>query len=488
MFLEQILARTRLDLEERQRLLPLERLQERAAAQPPARDFAAALQPNPGDHGLRLIAEIKRASPSKGPLAPDLDPVALARTYEAAGAAAISVLTEPHFFLGAPEHLTAVKEAVSLPVLRKDFIVDEYQVYEARAWGADALLLICAALTAQELERLLTLTRQLGMEALVEVHSPAEARMAVTAGARVIGVNSRDLVTFSMNPFLIRELRRLIPADCIVVAESGIHTEADARRLRRYDVQAMLVGESLVKAGDVRGQIKRLLHGSNHGIQVKICGLRRPEALRAALESGADLLGLMFYPQSKRYLAPSQVRQLLSEAGYLALAEQGQAVPDLVGVFVNEESQRINELAEELGLHFVQLHGTESPEFCASLQRPVIKALPVRGPRALEEAHRYATVAWRLLLDTPSASYGGSGLTHDWELARTIAAELPVLLAGGLTPANVAEAIATVRPWGVDVSSGVESNGEKDPGKIRAFIEAVRQSSQQLPALEAIWQ
>ncbi|WP_376795163.1 indole-3-glycerol phosphate synthase TrpC [Thermogemmatispora sp.] len=486
MFLEQILARTRLDLTERQRLLPLERLRERAAAQPPARDFVAALQPEPGARGLRLIAEIKRASPSKGALAPDLDPVVLARTYEAAGAAAISVLTEPHFFLGAPEHLSAVKAAVGLPVLRKDFIVDEYQVYEARAWGADALLLICAALREEELRRLLTLTRQLGMEALVEVHSAAEAQMAVAAGARVIGVNSRDLVTFSMNPFLIRELRQLIPADRILVAESGIHTEADARRLRRYDVQAMLVGESLVKAGDVRGQISRLLRGANQAVQVKICGLRHSEALRAALESGADLLGLMFYPQSKRYLAPQQARQVLSASGYLALAEQGQAVPDLVGVFVNEESQRINELAAELGLHFVQLHGSETPEFCARIERPVIKAVPIRDQEARAEALRYAPVTWRVLLDTPSSGYGGSGQVHDWKLARSIAAELPVLLAGGLTPANVAEAIATVQPWGVDVSSGVESNGEKDPQKVRSFIEAVRQSSEQLPNLQVI--
>ncbi|MBX5449528.1 indole-3-glycerol phosphate synthase TrpC [Thermogemmatispora sp.] len=486
MFLERILARTRCDLEERRRLLPLERLRELAAAQPPARDFAAALRPQAGEPGLRLIAEIKRASPSKGPLAPDLDPVALARTYEAAGAAAISVLTEPHFFLGAPEHLTAVKKAVSLPVLRKDFIVDEYQVYEARAWGADALLLICAALTPQELMRLLRLTRDLGMEALVEVHSAAETEMALAAGARVIGVNSRDLVTFNMNPFLIRELRRLIPADRILVAESGIHSEGDARRLRRYDVHAMLVGESLVKAGDVQAQIKRLLWGANGGIQVKICGLRSAEALRTAIESGADLLGLMFYPRSKRYLEPSQARRLLAEAGYLALAEQGQVVPDLVGVFVNEEISRINEIAEELDLHFVQLHGEESPELCASLRHPVLKAVPVYGSATQEEARRYRAVAWRVLLDTPTAGYGGSGRTHDWEVARTIAAEQPIILAGGLTPANVAEAIATVRPWGVDVSSGVESNGEKDAHKIRAFIEAVRQSSEQFPAAETV--
>src|SRR5215467_12666030 len=210
MFLERIIAQTRIDLEQRKRELPLETLQRLAAAQPGPRDLLTALQHK---QQVRLIAEVKRASPSKGLLAPHLDPVELARTYEANGAAAISVLTEPHFFLGSPEHLTAIKRAVSVPVLRKDFIVDEYQVFEARAWGADAILLICAILDDSLLRHLLKVAHDLRMRCLVEVHTAGEAQRAVSAGAVIIGVNSRDLATFQVNPNLMRELRPLIPKD-----------------------------------------------------------------------------------------------------------------------------------------------------------------------------------------------------------------------------------------------------------------------------------
>src|ERR1700730_12763309 len=244
MFLERIVAQTKTDVEQRKREIPLWEVQRLAAAKPAPLNLYAALSSGPG---VKMIAEVKRASPSKGLLAPNLDPVVIARTYEANGAAAISVLTEPHFFLGSPDYLKAIKQAVPVPVLRKDFIFDEYQVYEARAWGADAILLICAILDEMQLRRLLSLAHSLHMHCLVEVHSAAEARRAVAAGAQIIGVNSRDLVTFKMNPHLIRELRPLILADRVVVAESGIHTQADARRLARYNVQAMLVGESLGK-------------------------------------------------------------------------------------------------------------------------------------------------------------------------------------------------------------------------------------------------
>src|SRR5450432_3587508 len=257
MFLERIVTQTVADLEQRKHEIPLEELQRRASAQPPPRDLAAALSPRSQVH---LIAEVKRASPSKGLLAPDLDPVATARLYEASGAAAISVLTEPHFFLGSPEYLTAIKKAVNVPVLRKDFIVDAYQVYEARAWGADAILLICAILDDTQLRFLLRLAHENQMRCLVEVHSREEAQRAVDAGAKIIGVNSRDLATFKMNPYLLRELRQIIPADRVVIAESGIHTAADARRLARYDVQGMLVGESLVKSPDIAAQMHTLLH------------------------------------------------------------------------------------------------------------------------------------------------------------------------------------------------------------------------------------
>lgn len=471
MFLDRIVTQTRLDLEERKQAAPLAEMTQRAIAQTPPCDLRAFIKP--GDPSIRLIAEVKRASPSKGLLAPGLDPVALARTYEAHGAAMISVLTEPHFFLGRPEYLTAIKEAVQVPVLRKDFIIDEYQVYEARAWGADAILLICAILDDHQLRHLLAVAHRLDMSCLVEVHSADEARRAVNAGAMYIGVNSRDLVTFSMNSNLIRQLRPLIPSDRVVVAESGIHSAADARQLARYNIQAMLVGESLVKAGDVPEQMQALLSGANNSTQVKICGLRTHEHLNAAIEAGADLLGLVFYPPSHRYIQPEQARALLVNNVHLSPASP-QVAPDLVGVFVNEDAAFINDVAEQVGLQFVQLHGDETPEFCTRINRPVIKALRLQNGADTKLVNDYHKAAWRVMLDTPTRQWGGTGETHNWQLARAISETTPIILAGGLTPDNVVDAIRHVHPWGVDVSSGVETHKQKDAAKIRAFVENAR--------------
>ena len=485
MFLDRIVTQTRLDLEQRKTEVTLAEMMQRAASQPPPRDLFAFIKPGatgrwtgghqgrPYDTSIQLIAEVKRASPSKGLLAPDLDPVALARTYEAHGAAMISVLTEPHFFLGKPEYLTAIKAAVQVPVLCKDFIIDAYQVYEARAWGADVILLICAILDDEQLRRLLEVAHSLRMHCLVEVHNADEARRAVAAGAMCIGVNSRDLATFNMNPYLMRELRPLIPRDRVVVAESGIHNAADARRLARYDIQAMLVGESLVKADDVPGQMQTLLRGANNSSQVKICGLRAEEHLNVAIEAGADLLGLVFYPPSHRYIRPEQARSLLDSNVHFSTTNS-EAAPDLVGVFVNEDVAFINDIAEQVGLQFVQLHGDEPPEFCAQIKRPVIKALRLQNSADMGLVNAYREAAWRVMLDTPTPQWGGTGETHDWQLAREIARTTPIILAGGLTPENVAEAMRQIHPWGIDVSSGVETNKQKDVAKIRAFVEHVR--------------
>lgn len=476
MFLDRIVAQTRLDLEQRKQEVPLAEMQQRAAAQPQPRDMLEAFRAR---SGVGLIAEIKRASPSKGMLAPHLDPVETARIYEANGATAISVLTEPHFFLGSPAYLTAIKEAVRVPVLRKDFIIDDYQVYEARSWGADAILLICALLDDAQLRHLHAVAHQQGMHCLVEVHSQAEAQRAVETGAAIIGVNSRDLTTFQMNPYLLRELRPLIPTDRVVIAESGIHTASDARRLARYNVQGMLVGESLVVSNDVAGQMRMLLQGANNSTQIKICGLRQPEHINAALAAGADMLGLIFYPPSHRYIAPEQVRAQL-DASIFAAPPQGQTAPDLVGVFVNESASFINDVIEQVGLHFVQLHGTESPTFCEEIRRPVIKSIPVQSAADLQHIATYQDVSWRILLDTPTPAWGGTGRIHDWKIARQAAQMSPILLAGGLTPENVAEAIQQVHPWGVDVSSGVETHKQKDNAKIRSFIQNVRDTDNAL--------
>ncbi|MEO8973924.1 MAG: indole-3-glycerol phosphate synthase TrpC, partial [Ktedonobacteraceae bacterium] len=390
MFLDRIVTQKRIDLEQRKQEQPLETVMALALAQPEPRNLFAALK---AENQVRLIAEVKRASPSKGMLAPHIQPVELACTYEQHGAAAISVLTEPHFFLGSPEYLIAIKQAVSVPVLRKDFIIDEYQVYETRAWGADAILLICAILDDTQLHHLLTVAHQQGMRCLVEVHNAVEAQRAVAAGAMIIGVNSRDLVTFSMNPHLIRELRKLIPADRVIVAESGIHTEADARRLARYDVQAMLVGESLVVSDNVPAQMHALLQGANESTQVKICGLRTPEALQVAVDAGADMLGFIFYKPSHRYITPEQVPALfmLMEDG----RDKSVPTPDRVGVFVNEAADYINDVVEQAGLHFVQLHGDESPEFCQRIHRPVIKAISLRNEDDRQKINAYTHVVWR---------------------------------------------------------------------------------------------
>ena len=470
MFLDRIISQIRVDLEQRKRGKPLEEQQRLAFAQSPPRDFLQSLK---GEARVGLIAEVKRASPSKGKFEPEIDPVELAQIYDAHGATAISVLTEPHFFLGSFEYLKAIKEAVRIPVLCKDFIVDEYQVYEARAWGADAILLICAALDQAQLQRLLAVAHELNMHCLVEVHTLEETQRAIALDAKIIGVNSRDLQTFQIHPNLIRELRPLIPRDTVVVAESGIHTSADARRLARYGVQAMLVGESLVTSQNIPAQMGALLKGANEDVQVKICGLRTADQLLSTRDAGADLIGLMFFEQSSRYIHPEAAKELLRTY------EDGLVSPDIVGIFVNKEAAFINDVADNVGLNFVQLHGDEAAEACGSIRRPVIKALRLNGNTDEVLIKTYAQTTWRLLLDTPTVKWGGSGETHDWVLARTIAQQTPTFLAGGLTPENVVEAVRQVHPWGVDVSSGVETHGQKDINKIQTFIEQARRSSRE---------
>lgn len=222
------------------------------------RDLVSALR----RPGVSLIAEVKRASPSKGLLCPDLDPGALAREYEAGGASAISVLTDERFFQGSLDDLRAVRQSVDLPVLRKDFVLDPYQVYEARTAGADAVLVIVAVLDDDTLSSLYRLVRALGMAALVEVHDEAELGRALAIEPRIIGVNNRDLRTFDVDLETTARLRALVPDDVVLVAESGIHTPADVARLAAMGADAMLVGEALVRAEDTRAKVRELVEGT----------------------------------------------------------------------------------------------------------------------------------------------------------------------------------------------------------------------------------
>lgn len=248
--LRTILARKAEEVAERSASMPLAELRARTADASPVRPFAAALESDIAAGRAGVIAEVKRASPSKGLIRADFDPAAIARSYAAGGASCLSVLTDRDFFQGSEDFLAAARGACELPVLRKDFTVDPYQVYEARAIGADCILLIVAALDDARLAELLGLAHELGMDALVEVHDAAELERALALPARLIGINNRDLRTFETRLETTLGLLAEIPAGRRVVTESGIHTRQDVARLRAAGVQAFLIGEAFMRAPD----------------------------------------------------------------------------------------------------------------------------------------------------------------------------------------------------------------------------------------------
>ncbi len=226
----------------------------------PTRDFFGALDSDPKKpDAIRIVAEVKKASPSKGVIRADFDPVSIAAIYEANGAAAISVLTDEKHFQGSIEYLKQIKEAVSLPILRKDFIIDEHQVYESRAFGADAILLIAAVLSSERLRALLNLCAMLNLGALVEVHNEKEVKTALSAGAKLIGINNRDLRTFKTDLKTTIELAPKASNGVVVVAESGIHTCEDIARLKTAGAKAFLIGEALMKEPDIGAKLRELI-------------------------------------------------------------------------------------------------------------------------------------------------------------------------------------------------------------------------------------
>ena len=256
MILDEIAAYTRTRVEALKKHKSLYDVRDEAEGRPAGKDFYGAL----ATPGLSVIAELKQASPSKGLIAPDFERIFLdkARQYEEGGAAAISCLTEPKFFLGSDEYLRKVRAAVQLPILRKDFTINEYQIYEAKCLGADAVLLICSLLSESQLAEYLCQAHELGMNALVEAHDADEVGAAIAAGAGIIGVNNRNLKDFSVNPLNSLRLREQIPADKIFVAESGIAKASDCAGLKAAGVQAVLVGEALMRSADPAAMLKKM--------------------------------------------------------------------------------------------------------------------------------------------------------------------------------------------------------------------------------------
>ncbi|BGP21666.1 anthranilate synthase [Rhodotorula toruloides] len=518
---------------------------------------------------MALLAEVKRASPSKGDIVDASSPSApaIALSYALAGASVISVLTEPKWFKGSLDDMRAVRAAVdALPnrpaILRKDFILDPYQIDEARVYGADTVLLIVAMLDDAKLASLYAHSVARGMEPLVEVNNAEELERALKVGAKVIGVNNRNLHDFNVDMSTTSRIADVIKekyperaAEVILIALSGITGRKDVERYQAQGVSAVLVGESLMRANDKGAFVKELLglsssvapsslvNGAAQAVQsvasavvgavngnstsssrkaplVKICGLKTPEAALTAADAGADLLGLIFVPGSKRNVSLTQAGEIISavrarhagpkqaEVATAALdtsdwfSLQASRIsshprkPLFVGVFQNPSLQTVLSTVDALGLDLVQLHGSEPIHWARLIPVPVIRAFHV-DEKAEADAEEAAQLREATqpgfhalpLLDTKvskekGALSGGAGRVFDWAVAKRLVTsrvqeghrDLPIVLAGGLDAANVREGVQTVRPFAVDVSGGVETNGEKDLDKIREFIRLAKEA------------
>ncbi|KAL1969434.1 hypothetical protein VTN77DRAFT_8872 [Rasamsonia byssochlamydoides] len=496
-----------------QKLIPSQRPEDLQASYdlgiaPPQISFPARLKQSP--YNLSLMAEIKRASPSKGIIAASVCAPAQARKYAAAGASVISVLTEPEWFKGSLDDLRAVRQSLEgLPnrpaVLRKEFIFDEYQILEARLAGADTVLLIVKMLSVEQLKKLYNYSRSLGMEPLVEVNTPEEMKIAVELGAQVIGVNNRDLTSFEVDLGTTSRLMDQVPDTTIVCALSGISGPKDVEAYKKDGVKAILVGEALMRANDTAAFVSELLGGSIENAPppsplVKICGTRSPEAARAAIEAGADLIGIIQVEGRKRRVSDDVALQISQVVKSTPRAKQpapgSQNNPNyssteyfdystsvlrhptralLVGVFADQPLSYILEQQRKLDLDVVQLHGSEPVEWASLIPVPVIRKFGLGEPGLARRAYHSLP-----LLDSGA---GGSGELLDISgVQRTLESDdgLRIILAGGLNPDNVAETVKKLgksarKVVGVDVSSGVETEGVQDLDKIRAFVKAAKE-------------
>ena len=461
--------------------------------------FEAALR----QQDFNFICEVKKASPSKGIIAEHFPYLEIAKEYEVAGAAAISVLTEPDFFKGDKKYLQEIASTVKIPVLRKDFIIDEYQIYQAKVWGASAILLICACLDVPTLIKFRELADSLGLSSLVEAHDEKEVQMAIDCGARIIGVNNRNLKDFTVDVQNSVRLRNLVEDDVIFVSESGLETPKDIQVLRDNNIGVALMGETFMRSPNKVEKLAYLYGPTYYTPKIKMCGISKVETIPAVVEAKPDYMGLVFAP-SKRQVTVEQAKTLVAElhkqyektydeVTVSKNIDTAQACQDnqdsqefvqgnsnfekikTVGVFVNETVENLLKIAGEVKLDVIQLHGDEDETFIQSLKEctnvEVWKAIQVRS--AADAEKWIDSSADMLLFDAyHKDERGGTGEVFDWSSLDEF--ERPFMLAGGMDSTNVARAIRTVRPYGIDISSGIETEGVKDDEKIKAFTHIVR--------------
>lgn len=408
------------------------------------RDFTAAgkLPESGKKYAGGLIAEIKRASPSEGAINAHLNIAEQARIYERAGAAAISVLTEPEDFGGSFDDLTLLRKTVNLPLLCKDFIIRKEHIYKAKSCGADMVLLIASILPEEKLKELYHYAAGLGLQVLVEVHTEAELEKALKVKPKIIGVNARNLHDFSTDMELFEEFAGRIPDGTIKVAESGISTRADVPE--SYD--GILVGTVLMRHPFPQLKIKELLGKP----LLKLCGMRSPKDAQLCEELGVDMIGINFVPRSRRKVSIDEGKQI-ADAVKNTIA---------VGVFEDQSPEEVNQIAEQTGIRAVQLSGHE--KYLSGYDLPIIKTI-----RPGEEKPKGTFLT---ILDN---KIPGSGKKLN---AEDIGENEPSLIAGGVDEALAKELFKAKKPLGIDTASGIETDGEVDPGKIRAIYRIVSET------------
>jgi indole-3-glycerol phosphate synthase/phosphoribosylanthranilate isomerase len=451
--LDEILARKRVDVARRMERLSYDGLLEKAV--PTVRRFGTALKKD----RAAFILECKKASPSEGLIRADFDIEEIARAYSGV-ADAVSVLTDEPFFKGGFENLRRARRILDAPILCKDFVLGPYQVREARAHGADAVLLMLSVLDDETYVACAAEAERLSMDALTEVHSEDEQERAALLGARIIGVNNRNLKTLKVDLGVSSRFAARLPKDAVVVCESGIMSRNDVISMEgAFD--AFLVGGFLMKSPRVDLSARRLVYGA-----VKICGLTSPGDAEKAYKSGATFGGLIFADESPRRVDESLAREIASASPML-----------LAGVFVNDDAARVARLACELNMSAVQLHGEETKSFAERLREALPRGCEVwkavRASRMSEIPEASAFGADRILLDSSAGgSRGGTGTSFDWSIVEKRARRSDLIVAGGINPENAGRA-ARLGCFMIDVNSGVEfpgSPGRKDHNKIRELF------------------
>ncbi|MGF1698943.1 bifunctional indole-3-glycerol-phosphate synthase TrpC/phosphoribosylanthranilate isomerase TrpF [Photobacterium makurazakiensis] len=451
--LAKIVDDKRIWVAERKQQQPLETFKD--GLTPSDRDFYQALS---GDNAA-FILECKKASPSKGLIRDDFDLDYIAQVYND-HASAISVLTDEKYFQGNFDFLPQVRGQVKQPVLCKDFMIDTYQVYLARHYQADAILLMLSVLNDEEYLELAAVAQSLDLGILTEVSNEEELERAINLKAKVVGINNRNLRDLSIDLNRTKELAPRLSADTIVISESGIYNHQQVRDLSSY-ANGFLIGSSIMSEDNIELAVRRVLLGEN-----KVCGLTRPEDAAAVYQNGAIYGGLIFVAKSPRFVDLEQARLVMSGAPL-----------NYVGVFQNAELDTVVETANMLSLAAVQLHGDESPEYVQDLKTRLSADCEIWKAHGITDtAPSFAN--WehvdKHLLDTQVGQQsGGTGVAFDWNLIPSTDKQ-SIMLAGGLNPENANEA-AHIGCRGLDLNSGVESEpGKKDPSKLKAAFAAIR--------------